>query len=139
MTPTLTKLGQLATEQGDTRRAGALLGESLKLAREQGDRLALANCLEALARLATATGQPEGALRIGAAAAELREAIGAPPSPNEQAKLDVSLVASRERRDAVAADTAWREGRSLPIDALILSAVAMLDQVSEGEGGGGPP
>jgi predicted ATPase/transcriptional regulator with XRE-family HTH domain len=128
LAPTLTKLGELATEHGETARAGALLGESLQVARELGDRLALANCLEAVAELGAITGKPEQALRIASASAALREAMGAPLSASQQAKGTELLASIRECIDSSVADAAWREGGTVPVDALILDASTMLEE-----------
>jgi hypothetical protein len=67
------------------------------------------------------------------------EAIGASLSPREQPKLDVVRAAIQDDMDGRTADTAWREACDLPVDGLILSALAMLEEISAGEAGRGSP
>jgi hypothetical protein len=119
MALTLTKLGELATEQGDNARASSLLADGLRLTRELGDRVVLANSLDAVAALAIAIGQAEEALRIAGAAERLRKTIGVPLFPGDHAKLEESLAAVRQSLGAATADEAWRQGEALPVDTII--------------------
>jgi predicted ATPase/DNA-binding XRE family transcriptional regulator len=134
MAPTLTKLGELETEQGHIARASSLLADSLRLSRELSDRVLLANSLEAVVGLAIAIGQPERAFRIAAAAAGLRQTIGVPLCQIDQAKLEESLAAVRERLDAAAADRLSQEGARLPLDEIIRDAREMLEEAAQRQG-----
>jgi tetratricopeptide (TPR) repeat protein len=83
----LTNLGTVACEQGDYGQAAALYKESLALRGTGEQHRGVdddAECLEGLAAVACALGEVERAARLCAAAATLREAIGAPPYPGEE-------------------------------------------------------
>ncbi|MFN8482379.1 MAG: tetratricopeptide repeat protein [Anaerolineae bacterium] len=113
---TLNNLGNLAREQGDYGKAGEVYGESLAINRDLGDRWAFAYLLEDIACLAAAQGQAERALRLAGAASTVREAINAPLSDAERAKLDARLATARE---ALGGDTAARSfdaGRALTVE-----------------------
>jgi adenylate cyclase len=87
----LNNLGNVARDQGHDAEARSLYGESLAIYRVLGDKWALAYLLEDIGSLAAAKGQSERALTLTAAAATIREQIGAPLSPAEQGKLDRAL------------------------------------------------
>src|SRR5262249_11911816 len=88
--------GQVATAERQYATARAALQESLRLRHELGDRSGIAESLESTAALAAADGQPERAVRLAGAAAGVREAIGAPPSPMVHAMLDSWLRPARQ-------------------------------------------
>jgi hypothetical protein len=81
-------LGQIALVEGDTAKARTLITESLDLSRESGESLGAVMSLEGLARLAAAERQPERAARLIGAAEGLRQAIGAPRPPLDQAACE---------------------------------------------------
>jgi hypothetical protein len=75
----------------------------------------MAECLEAAAPVAFALYEPERAARLGAAAASLRNAMGAPlPYPQRDAfrRLKAGLEAALGRRF----DAVWSEGKTLDLD-----------------------
>jgi len=121
----LCRLGQLALEQGDLPRARAHLRESLRVAHALAERGApqVAPALEALAGVAADEGRAERALRLAAAAAELRARLRLQPWPIEQEALARRLAPARRALSEPARETAWLEGQSLSLDQAIAHAL----------------
>ncbi len=111
----LNNLGNVARAQGDDATARSLYHESLVINHELGDQWAIAYVLEDMGCLAALQGQAERALRLVGAAAALREAIGAPLSPAEQAKLERTLKPARRQLDKAGQVSAQAEGRELSL------------------------
>ena len=109
----LNDLGRTTSSQGDHSRAAALLDESLALFREIGDKPGAALATEALAVVACAQEQPERAARLFGAAEAIREAIGAPLPPADQAGHDQGVAAACAHLGQEAFAAAWAEGRGL--------------------------
>jgi len=112
----LADLGNLTREQCDFAASEALHRESLTLFQELGHKRGQARGLEALAALAAARSDSEGALRLAGAAAALRQTIGAPLTVAEQTKLEQCLEPAREQLSATAARAAWLEGWVMPVE-----------------------
>jgi tetratricopeptide (TPR) repeat protein len=108
-------LGRVALLEGDAEGAEQCYAASLRLWRELSDRLGIASCLEGWAEVALAQGRPTRAARLGAAAAALRDAIGALLWPVERTRYDRTVTAARVQLDEVAFAAAWEEGRALPL------------------------
>ncbi len=106
----------MAREQGDYRQAVALYAESLALYRTMGDSEGIAGCLEAVARVAYAQGQMERATRFYAAAATLRDAIGASLTSTNRTTHDQALVNARMALGEPAFAAAWATGAALSMD-----------------------
>jgi hypothetical protein len=125
---TLVQLGSVALSQGNSARAAALLGESLRLGQEIGasDRVAVA--LETLAAAAAADGRPQEAARFGGAADALRSSLGLPLSLDQQASHDqtVRMVRAALGEDAFAA--LWAVGEAQPLGETIVEALELADQ-----------
>jgi predicted ATPase/DNA-binding SARP family transcriptional activator len=116
-------LGSVACEQGDYERATGLFAESLALWRDVGDKWGILSCLEGLAGVAVGHGRSELAARLFGAADALREAIGAPRSPTEQAAHERDLAAVRARLGEEEFAAAWASGRAMPLDTAIAFAL----------------
>jgi predicted ATPase/serine/threonine protein kinase len=116
---TLSDLGSLSREQKDYPSAHALYRESILIFQQLDHKRGIARLLECFACLAAAQFQVERSLRLAGAAAALRQNIGAPLTPAEQAKLDASLDPSRCALTKTARETAWLEGCSLPVEKAI--------------------
>ncbi|MGD9891858.1 MAG: tetratricopeptide repeat protein [Dehalococcoidia bacterium] len=125
---TLGNLGEVARRQGDHQRATALLEECTGLYRLLGDKRRLAECLEELAGLAAELGRPERAAHLGGAAHALRENMGAPAAPMEQASIASTRKTARAALGDAAFLAAWDAGRTLPLEEAIALA---LDQAVE--------
>jgi len=115
----LADLGNLAREQQDYRAADSLYGESLSIFRNLEHKRGIARLLESFACSAAAQLQSERSLRLAGAAAALRQSIGTPLVPAEQAKLERSLEAARHALPLATGRTAWLEGWVMPIEQAI--------------------
>jgi predicted ATPase len=116
---TLADLGSLAREQGNYSAAHSLYAESIKLFQELDHKRGIARLLECSACSAAAQREAERSLRLAGAAAALRQNIGAPLTPAEQAKLEASLQAAREALTDSVGTKVWLEGWALPVEKAI--------------------
>ena len=110
---TLQTLGALALEQGDLPMARARFTEALHVSQDLGMQLQIASSLEGLAPVTAQSGQHERAVRFFAAAARIREAIGAPAPPSEQSLRDREIDEVRQALGEHAFTAAWTAGRAL--------------------------
>jgi tetratricopeptide (TPR) repeat protein len=111
----LNNLGNVARAQGDYASARTMYKESLTINSELGDREAIAYLLEDSGSLAALQGQAERALRLAGAAESLRESIGVPIPPAEQAALERTLALARQALGQTAAAKALAEGRVMSL------------------------
>jgi predicted ATPase len=116
---TLADLGSLAGAQGDYATAHILFGESIKLFQEMNHKRGIARLLECFACSAAAQLEPERSLRLAGAAAALRQNIGAPLTPAEQARVEAALEPARQALTNSLGVTAWLEGWALPAEKAI--------------------
>ena len=119
----LANLGLAYLRQGELEQASSACRESLELRRQIGDREGIAISLEHLAEIATAKRQAERAVRLWAAAAALRDAIGAPLAPSERDSYHVIVSAARASLAPDRMALIWETGRSLPMDTVIQEAL----------------
>jgi predicted ATPase len=112
----LADLGAIARRRGDYAAAGRLYRESLGRFVSLGHRRGIARQLECLACLAADEGQGERGTKLAAAAAVLRERVGAPAAPAVQAELERSLGAMQRLLGPDGARSAWREGAGMSIE-----------------------
>ena len=110
----LVLLGKVAAVQGDHATARALYEESLTFAGKVGKMIA--SCLEGLADVVAAQGEPAWAARLWGAAEALREVIGVPIPPVERAAYERSVSAARAQCGEKAFAAAWSEGRTMMPD-----------------------
>jgi predicted ATPase len=120
---TLADLGSLAREQQDYPAAHSLYQESIRIFQELNHKRGIARLLECFACLAAAQLRAERSLRLAGAAAALRQNIGAPLTPAEQAKLEASLHQARQALTNTAGVTAWLEGWAMPVEKAIEEAL----------------
>jgi predicted ATPase/predicted Ser/Thr protein kinase len=118
----LASLAFAGLTSGATEGADALLTEALGWARKRGDKRLAAECLGGLASLAAHGGQPARAARLWGAAAGLREAIGAPVSPLEQALLDAHEAGVRASLGGERYDKELTAGRRLEFESAVDAA-----------------
>src|SRR6185437_278554 len=104
-------LGDIFLQRGDHAAARDCCAESLAMARQEDQ---IAASLEALAALAAAQGQPARALRLAGAAAALREKVGWPPWPANQASLTDRLAVARKALSVEEQAAAWADGQAVP-------------------------
>ncbi len=119
----LANLGLAYLRQGELDLAFAACRESLELRHHIGDREGIAISLEHLAEVAVAKRQTERAVRLWAAAAALRDAIGAPLAPSERDSYHVIVSAARSSLTPDRMALIWETGRSLPLDTVIQEAL----------------
>jgi predicted ATPase len=116
---TLGDLGNLAREQGDYPAACFLYRESIKIFQELDHKRGIARLLECFAGVAADQLEAERSLRLAGTAAALRQNIGAPLTPVEQAKLEASLNQARQALTNTVGVSAWLEGWNLPVEKVI--------------------
>jgi predicted ATPase/DNA-binding winged helix-turn-helix (wHTH) protein len=115
----LTDLGQIDCEQGEHQKARAEYHEALEIFAKLRHRRGMARALEGTACLALARGNALRALRLAGAAAHLRQTIGAPLPPSEQAKLRQTLARAWGSLSEAEAEKAWDEGKTLGLERAI--------------------
>lgn len=115
----LNTLADVVLDEGRFEDARPLLDESLALSRELGDQTAIAYLMEDYAGLAAAEGKPEKSLQLAGFAAALRESIGAPLPPSEQARVDRMIAPARAVLSESAALSLWETGCSMSLQAAI--------------------
>jgi tetratricopeptide (TPR) repeat protein len=126
---TLADLGSLAREQRNYPRAHSLYRESIQTFQELEHKRGIARLLECFACSAAAQSHAERSLRLAGAAAALRQNIGAPLTPAEQAKLEATLHSARQALTNTVGAAAWLEGWTLPVEKVV-EEVLMLDAAS---------
>src|SRR5713226_6091813 len=126
---TLADLGSLAREERNYSAAHSLYGESIRIFQELDHKRGIARLLECFACSAAAQPEAERSLRLAGAAAALRQDIGAPLTPAEQAKLEASLHLARQALSNTAGVAAWLEGWTLPVEKVV-EEVLMPDAAS---------
>ena len=110
----LGNLGVVAQAQGDYVEARALSEECLTIMRQLGNQSGIAESLESMAGVVQGQGRPGRAARLGGAASALRESIGSPRHPAEQAEMDKTIASVREALGEEAFAAAWDAGRATP-------------------------
>jgi tetratricopeptide (TPR) repeat protein len=121
---TLADLGSLAREQGNYPTACSLYRESIRIFQELDHKRGIARLLECFACSAAVQLEAERSLRLAGAAAALRQNIGAPLTPAEQAKLEAGLHPARQALTNTAGEAAWLEGWALPAEKAIEEVLA---------------
>jgi predicted ATPase/DNA-binding SARP family transcriptional activator len=106
-------LGQVALARGAWAAALGHLRECLATREELGDRRGVAECLESGALLAFRLGDRDGAARLLGTAATLREAVGAPIPPLDQAAHEQLVAQVRAALGEQGFAVAWVVGQSL--------------------------
>jgi predicted ATPase len=115
----LADLGNLAREQGDYRGADSLCRESIRVFQSLEHKRGIARLLESFACSAAAQSEPDRSLRLAGASAALRQSIGAPLTPAEQAKLERGLDPARLALTTTMGRTVWLEGWVMPVEKAI--------------------
>lgn len=103
-------MGLLERSRGNYQQALERFRESLQIALEQDNQQGIANCLGAIAGLATLTDQPACAASLFAAAQKAREAIGARMGGGDQAEYEEYLASAHRPLDEAAFKAAWDRG-----------------------------
>ena len=119
----LANLSSVALRQGEVDKAEALGREALALYWELADQRRCAVGLEELASSAGMAGLSERAARLLGAASALREALGTPQPPQEQAETEQATAAARSTLGEAAWAAAFAAGRALPLERAIAEAL----------------
>lgn len=112
----LTDLGQIYCEEGEHAAARESYREALEIFAGLGHRRGIARALEGTASLAMAQGQAARALRLAAAATQLRETLAAPLPVAEQTKLNRKLLPAWDCLAELDARSAWSEGAAMTVE-----------------------
>jgi predicted ATPase/DNA-binding winged helix-turn-helix (wHTH) protein len=116
---TVADLGSLAREQRNYPMAHSLYRESIRIFQELEHKRGIARLLECFACLAALQLDAERSLRLAGAATALRQSIGVPLTPAEQAKLESALEPARKMLNDTACAMAWSEGGRRPVEQVI--------------------
>jgi len=119
----LTDIAQLACDEKDPGAAHAAYREALALFVNLGHKRGIARALEGFACSALGQGNPARALAITAAAAHLRQWIGAPLMPVEQSKLDQKLQPAWMSLEGADSKAAYARGWAMSLDNAIKYAL----------------
>ncbi len=116
-------LGDVYVATGDVGSAAARYAEALGFFLPMGNRVGIAQCLEAIARCAAIRGQVPAAVRLLGASAAVFGEIGATPPPDR----DPTAVAQALKPNISPAefDRAWEAGRALGIAPAVAEALAL--------------
>lgn len=120
----LNTLADVVLDEGEFADARPLLDESLAINCELGDQTAIAYLLEDYAGLAAAEARPEKALKLASFTVALRESIGAPLPPSEQARVDRMIAPAHQVLPESAVTSEWEAGRSLALEQAIELALS---------------
>jgi tetratricopeptide (TPR) repeat protein len=119
----LSDLASLHCDQGNDAEARRLYGESIRMFEELSHKRGIARALESLAVSAAAQSKAAQSLHLAGAAAALRQRLGAPPTPTEQAKLEKALEFARRTLGDAAGLRAWMEGWAMPVQQAVHEAL----------------
>ncbi len=109
---------------GDHQRTRTLCEEGLKLSRQMKTMHLTAAYLHVGASLAGSEGWAVRAARLWGMAESLREAIGTVLSPFERHLYEPYMDAARARLDESAWETAWAEGKAMPLEEAVEYALS---------------
>jgi predicted ATPase/DNA-binding SARP family transcriptional activator len=112
----LGELGVIWQLVGNSDRASTVLKESLELLVGVGDRWCITKTLEAMGAVSVEREALPRAARLFGAAERLREDIGAPLEPYEQAAHQRRVAAVRAALGVAESEELWREGRAMSFE-----------------------
>jgi WD40 repeat protein/predicted ATPase len=120
----LVTVGRVRGAQGEWAAARASLAEALTLALAKGPRLFVAASLEEIGVQAVGQGYAQHGVPLLAAAATLRQVMGAPPRPVDRPGMEAALAAARMALGLDIFDQVWAAGQALPLEQAIGRALA---------------
>lgn len=123
----LNGLGHVLCLQGDLSLAWRYYRESLLLAEQTAEKRMIAYGLEGFAKVAIRLGTMETAVRLIGAANSLRQEIGAPLDPAEQAELDQDLLAIHNSLEEKEFAVAWSDGSGMTLEQALTYALKELN------------
>jgi len=119
----LVSLGDIARLRGELAQAQLLGQEALTLSHELGNLHRCAESLECLARTAGTAGQGKRAARLLGAATALRETMGSPMPPPEQAVMEQIVAQERAELGEAAWAQALAAGKAITLEEAIAEAL----------------
>jgi predicted ATPase/DNA-binding NarL/FixJ family response regulator len=126
-------LGTTLSAQGRLAEAGPLLAEALRIYTDLNDPRGVAQCLDALAHVASERVLYESAARLIGAAAALRERVAArQPDPEQTRTSAVERVLARALGPQDA-DTLMNAGRTMPLQRAVDLALAVASGTAPGD------
>jgi tetratricopeptide (TPR) repeat protein len=117
-------LGLVQRSLGNYERAYALFQESLDLSLQQENQQGIANCLGAIAGLASMTGQPTRSARLFAAVDKLRQTMGMRMGKDDQHEYEECLSQLRDQMDEATFRALWSEGSAMGIEQVVHELVS---------------
>jgi WD40 repeat protein/predicted ATPase len=114
--------GHILRAQGHAAAAYNTLSEALRFAWAVGPRLFVAASLEGLAGIEIARGEAQRTVHLLAAASALREQMGTPQRPVDQAAVEQALASARSTLGDDTFAAVWAEAQAMPLEQ-ILSAI----------------
>ena len=117
-------MGNMAEEQGNYDQARHFYEESMVIFSGLGDVRGIARVMEATAQMAANRGRLERALRLAGAASKLRAEYDAPRSPDEESKMQQTLITIRQGLRDPTGDISWQEGQAMSAENAIQYALA---------------
>ena len=115
--------------------AAPMLGESLRIHVQLGDRWRAASVLETIAGRCAGSA-PSDAARLLAASHRLRQALAAPLPPAERPAHDAALASAQAGLGAVGFSQRWDEGLTLSLDGAVELARLVAEQLRAGGSAG---
>jgi predicted ATPase/class 3 adenylate cyclase len=120
----LWRLGKTDAAAGDLEPARKRLSEALRALQAFEMNAEALDCLEDYAKLLQLVGEVENAVRVSAAAAAVREALGLVRAPHREVDMQTRVMAARTSLGTTAFDAAWSTGRTWALDDAIDHALA---------------
>lgn len=119
LTEILITVGKIEWSRGNMAAAYAAMAEALRLALAVGPRLFVAASLEGLGVITAAQGRAEVSMRSLALATTLRQHMGAPVWPAEQARVNAASTANLSRLGDQAFSEIWSWAQADPLESII--------------------
>jgi hypothetical protein len=119
----LRNLGRVVHLLGEHGQARVLLVESLALLHERGNPYQIGCCLDALAGVVAAQGQPEQAARLFGVGQALRADLQWPWPLGARIDYERDLSVVRAQLDEATFAAAWAEGRAMSLEQAIANAL----------------
>jgi tetratricopeptide (TPR) repeat protein len=129
----LVTVGRVKGAQGEAVAAHMCLAEALTLAWAKGPRWVVGAALEELGAQAVRQDREQRGVRLLAAAAALRQAMGTPVRLVDRPTIENALAVGRAGLGKEGFAAAWAEGRALPLDEAVALALEDTNAALQGQ------
>ncbi|MCA1842513.1 MAG: LuxR C-terminal-related transcriptional regulator, partial [Actinobacteria bacterium] len=131
-------LAEMAWHDSDDQQALSLHRRALELHHRSKNLWGVVDSLEALGRLASATGRRERAVRLLGAAQALRQAerVGYVRPPGERPRHEAVLASLRERFDVARFEELWAQGAAMAAEEAVAYALRGTQKTADSDAGG---